>query len=106
MEEFIKAEKLHPHLQSIHDDGLQRTTSPVKNNNIRNGTIVLPDESCLARLSDDGEWCNGLVTDVYGDGSAQVYFTDYGNSERVKKTNIVREIKDLPVGAKLNMNVD
>jgi len=66
--------------------------------NISKNVKVALNKSCIAKFSEDGIWYNGVVTEIYGDGSALVYFTDYGNSERVKGDDILRGSDDVPHG--------
>jgi len=66
---------------------------------------VLPDAPCVVKCSEDGVWYNGMVTEVYGDGTALVYFVDYGNSERVKGENIVRGPDHIPLGERVDSHV-
>merc|ERR1719186_2568185 len=101
VEQFITTGKLDPvHEQALRNGMMQPDdnfeikteavsydeTTPVQTRRTpshpRHAVGVQPDETCIARFSEDGFWYNGLVTEVYGDGSALVYFIDYGNSER------------------------
>ena len=63
------------------------------------------NDNCLAKFSDDSVWYNGVVTDQFGDGSALVYFLDYGHSERVQAEDIVEGPKDVPIGEELDPHV-
>jgi len=53
---------------------------------------------CIVKSPIDGIWYNGMYDEVYDDGSALVYFIDYGNSERVEEVNIVSGLDDVPHG--------
>jgi len=58
----------------------------------------LPNTPCIVKSPTDGIWYNGMCDEEYDDGSALVYFIDYGNSERVEGVNIVGGLDDVPPG--------
>ena len=66
---------------------------------------VLENDAYLEKFLEDGVWYNGIVTEVYGDGSAMVYFMDYGNSERVKAGDLVQGMEGIPHGERVDPNV-
>ena len=63
------------------------------------------NKSCVAKFSEDGIWYNGVITEIYGDESALVYFTDYGNSERVRGGDLVRGPDHIPHGQDVDPHV-
>ena len=63
------------------------------------------NKACVAKFSEDGIWYNGVVAEVYADESVLVYFTDYGNSERVRGGDVIRGPGDIPHGQVVDPHV-
>jgi len=92
-----KVEQLQPRVK-IEDSGVMlNVTSSIDR--------AMLNKSCVAKFSEDGIWYNGVVMEIYGDESALVYFTDYGNSERVKGDDILRGPADVPRGEDVDSHV-
>ena len=52
---------------------------------------------CIAEWAEDSTWYNGLVIMANRDGSYQVEFVDYGNTENVIEEKMVEAVEDVPV---------
>ena len=115
VEQFITTGKLDPAHEQALRNGMKRTQveSGVEPRSVEQSApsvklepvVVLENDACLAKSSEDGIWYNGIVTDVYGDGSSLVYFMDYGNAERVEAGHIVKAAECIPNGDRVDPNV-
>ena len=61
----------------------------------------------IAKWAEDNVWYNGEITKFNEDEgkTAEVYFTDYGNTADVEMSNIVKTMKDIPMQEEVDENV-
>ena len=47
-----------------------------------------PNQFCAAHFAKTGDWCRALVREITSDGLVQVYYVDYGNTEKLPISSI------------------
>jgi len=62
-------------------------------------------QKVLAKYSEDGKWYNGVVLQMFPDGSVDIEYTHYGNCETVLPADIVVDVTELPPDSKLASHV-
>jgi len=60
---------------------------------------------CFAKWAEDNVWYNASIEGDNEDGSCQVLFMDYGNSDKVSASNIVQKSEMIPKGDDVDENV-
>ena len=63
------------------------------------------DTECFAKWTEDEVWYNAKVEKVLQDGTFQVLFLDYGNSEVAPRSNILLNWAEIPKGDEIDENV-
>jgi len=75
------------------------------NGQLNNNSKSSLNMKCYAKSEVDGLWSNGVITQICGNKSYMVYFQNYGNSEVVHKSSIVRKVECIPSGEVLDKYV-
>ena len=65
-------------------------------------------DACVAQWSEDLVWYNAIIQSINKDGDASccVTFTDYGNTEYVDKSVIVKDPSMIPENDSIDENVN
>ena len=66
--------------------------------------LLLPSLTCYARWREDRVWYRCQILSDHGD-EVEVLFTDYGNQDRVARTELVLLPTDIPAGEDKDVNV-
>lgn len=102
---IVSPDEFYVHMSSV--------TEILGNLGIRlNALYPVPDEKpldklelgsvCCAQFSDDNSWYRSIVTAIPDDQHVEVQFIDYGNSDKVERSNVMvlkEEFMDIPVQA-------
>ena len=62
-------------------------------------------QKVLAKYSEDGKWYNGVVLQMFPDGSVDINYENYGNCETVSPADIVVDSTELPPDSILDSHV-
>jgi len=93
----VNEDQIDEHVKMLEDGpGLEKLPLKTLKSVEKPSSLFTAGDSCVAKWDEDQVWYNGKITDVNQDGSFVVNFVDYGNSETIFASSIVKDGSKIP----------